>query len=414
MALTHRIWSRTFRLRGQAAKVKRTDDSICSWLPLYHDMGLIGGLLWPIYWKLPLILMSPLSFLSHPARWLWVIHRHRATISMAPNFAYAMCAKRVRAAEREGLDLSSWRIALNGAEMVNLGSLRDFDEAFEPHGFRPETHFPCYGLAEAAVAVTFSTPGEPPRHEVVARAALADGRVVRSEGKGSVALVCCGKAIAGHEVGTVDAEGYPVAEGQVGHIVVRGPSVMSGYYSDPEATAKVVRDGWLWTGDSGFATEQGLYITGRAKDLLIVRGRNYYPEDLERQAERVPGVRPGGAVAFAVYDEEKATELAVLVCETKLEDKQARRALADAVSEAVVSHCGLKVDQVVLVPPGSVPKTSSGKRQRSRCRELFLSDQLRPRRTGKRQAAMIFARSAAGLVSVISRRLTRRWREPDQ
>jgi len=382
-----------------------------SWLPLYHDMGLIGTLLFPIYWRFPLVLMSPLAFLQRPSRWLWAVHRHRATMSAAPNFAYGLCVKRVRPAEREGLDLSSWRFTLNGAEPVNLRTVTEFTRAFAPHGFRAETMLPVYGLAESCVAVTCPTPGQPVRHETVDRARLVDGHAVPASGKGSMALVGVGGPIPAHEVKIVDEHGATLPEREVGHIVVAGPSLMAGYVNDADATAAVLRNGWLWTGDLGYFAGGHLFVTGRAKDLIIVRGRNHYAEDLERAAERIEGVRAGGVVAFAVYDEEKASDLVVLVCETRVGGDEAR-ALVTAVRERVSEHCAVGVDEVVLAPPGAIPRTSSGKRQRSACRELYLAGTLGKTRTGKFQLAMIFVRSRAGVLLSQARGLLARQRAP--
>jgi acyl-CoA synthetase (AMP-forming)/AMP-acid ligase II len=396
---------------GQAGRVSRHDVMV-SWLPLYHDMGLIGTLLFPVYWRMPLVLLSPLAFLQRPGRWLWAIHRHKGTASAAPNFAYGLCVKRVRPPEREGLDLSSWRLTLNGAEPVNLRTVTDFLRTFAPHGLREETMRPVYGLAESCVAVTCSVPGEPVRHEVVDRSRLAAGHAVPATGRGSTALVALGRAIPGHEVAIVDANGRALTEREVGHIVVSGPSLMTGYVNDPEATRAVLRDGVLWTGDLGFTSGGQLFVTGRAKDLIIVRGRNHYPEDLERVAERIDGVRPGGVVAFAVYDEAKAAELAVVVCETRMAEEAARE-LAQTVRDRVGEHCAITVDEVVLVAPGAIPRTSSGKRQRSLCRELYLAGTLGKTRTGKLQLAVLFVRSRAGVLLSSARRLLAKQRAPE-
>jgi acyl-CoA synthetase (AMP-forming)/AMP-acid ligase II len=359
-----------------------------------------------------MVLMSPTVFLMRPARWLWAIHQHRGTITSAPNFAYALCNKRVRASDRQGLDLSSLRLTLNGAEPVNLKTLLDFEETFAPHGFRPEAMFPVYGLAEATLAVTFPPPGEPLRSQQVDRASLAAGVVKPATGEGSTAIVCVGKAVPGHVVQIVDARGSAAGDREVGHVIVRGPSLMQGYFQDPKATQAVLRDGWLWTGDLGYLSDGGLYITGRAKDLIILRGKNHYAEDVERVAEHIEGVRAGGAVAFAVYDDEKATDLVVVVCETRLEDEGARETLVEAVSERVSMECGFTLDEVVLVPPGTIPKTSSGKRQRALCRQRYLEDELVPSRTGKLKLALVFVRSGAGFLRMLNRRFLRRQREP--
>ncbi|MBK7864955.1 MAG: fatty acyl-AMP ligase [Archangiaceae bacterium] len=420
--LTHQNLTANVHAIGQAVKIRRTDVAV-SWLPLYHDMGLIGVLLFALYWRLPLVLMPPTAFLMQPVRWLRAITRFRGTLAAAPNFAYALCAKRIRPRDRAGLDLSSWRLALNGAEPVNLRTLRDFAEAFASSGFKASALYPVYGLAESSLAVTFpdlhATPrgksagvGDWVRHLVVGRAELAAGRVVEKKGPGTMAVVSVGRAVPGHEVRVVDDKGRALHERAVGHVITRGPSVMKGYYADAEASAKVLRDGWLWTGDLGFFDEGELFITGRAKDLIIIRGKNFYAEDLERIVERIDGVRPGGAVAFGVYDEARAADVSVMVFETKVDDPARRQVLAGQVSEQVATQSGLVLDEVVLVPPGTVPKTSSGKRQRALTRERYLADDLVARRTGTLRLAWVFARSSAGLLSLLKRRLTRR-REPD-
>jgi acyl-CoA synthetase (AMP-forming)/AMP-acid ligase II len=398
---------------GQAVKINRR-DVVVSWLPLYHDMGLIGALLFAIYWRLPLVLMSPMAFLLKPARWLQAIHRFKGTLSASPNFGYARCVRHVRAAQRQGLDLSSWRVALNGAEPVNVKTLLEFEESFAPHGFSPAAMLPVYGLAEASLAVTFPRVGDPSRHVAVDRAALAAGYVVpASAERPSARLVCVGEPVPGHDVRVVDSAGLAVDPGEVGHIVVKGPSVMMGYFADEKATRAVLQDGWLWTGDLGFFEDGGLYVTGRAKDLIIIGGKNHYAEDVERVAEHVDGVRPGGAAAFGVYDEESARDVLVVVCESWIDDEARAAALVEAVSQRVCDECRVTPDEVVLVPPGTIPKTSSGKRQRSLCRQRYLEDQLVPQRTSKLRLAQIFIRSQAGHARMLARRVLRRRREPD-
>jgi acyl-CoA synthetase (AMP-forming)/AMP-acid ligase II len=420
---------------GLALQVNRK-DVIVSWLPLYHDMGLIGGLLFAFYWRRPCVLLSPNAFLLQPARWLWAIHDHKGTLSPSPNFGYGLCTRRVRPRDRAGLDLSSWRCALNGAEPVNLRTVDEFALAFGPHGFKRETMYPVYGLAESTVAVTFPTPGEAIHARTVDRFALASGFIrdvqVPAQGDSSApgsepaagqadapvsraaTLVGCGRAVPGHEVGVVDAKGSAVRPGEVGHVLVRGPSLMQGYFEDPKATRAILRDGWLWTGDLGFLDESGtLFITGRAKDIIIVRGKNYYAEDVERVAERVDGVRQSGAVAFAVYDEASATDLVVVVCESKVEGEQERERIVVALSDEVSAECGLSVDEVVLVPPGTLPKTSSGKRQRALCRQRYLEGTLLTKKASRLRLALVFVRSGRGFLSLLQKQLVRRLRAPE-
>jgi len=388
------------------------DDRGVSWLPLYHDMGLIGGLLTSVYWHMPLALMSPLAFMADPLRWLRTIDAHRATISPAPNFAYALCASRARKfpEQLKGLDLSTWRVAHNGAEAVSRQVLLDFQTGFGPYGFRRSTMLPVYGLAEVSLAASFPDVDAEPEWEFVDRHRLADGHAVAidEDSPDARAIVGVGVALPGHELIVVDELGEELPAREVGHIVVRGPSVMQGYYGDPELTEEVLVDGTLWTGDLGYVSEGQLFVTGRAKDLVIVRGRNYDPADLERIAAAVPGVRGGGVVAFAVQDERDATEAAVMVCETRVVDEEERAAIVLQVSEAVAESSGVRLDEVVLAEPGTLPKTSSGKPQRSLTRDRYLNGELGREHLGTLGAARVFVRSGASFV--VSK--ARRWLGP--
>jgi fatty-acyl-CoA synthase len=358
-----------------------------------------------VYWRIPAVLMSPLAFLSRPIRWLRAISEYGATLSTAPNFGYALAVKRIKPEDREGLDLSSWRVALNGAEPVHLGTMQSFRDTYAPYGFRESALLPVYGLAEASLAVTFATPGTPLHYEQVDRQRLVQGQAVPSSGKGAVSLVSVGAAIPGHGAVVVDSDGQPLPEREVGHIVATGPSLMQGYWQDPRATMAVLRDEYLWTGDLGYFAEGHLFVAGRAKDIILIRGSNYYAEDLEHSAEAVAGVRAGGVVAFGIYDEREAREAVVLVCETRETDREKRRWIAEQVAESVQEECGVAVDQVVLVEPGTIPKTSSGKRQRSLCKRLFLEERLVPERTGKLRLASVFLRSQAGHFLLHARKL---------
>jgi fatty-acyl-CoA synthase len=368
--LTHHNLTANLHAIGQAVQIQRT-DVVVSWLPLYHDMGLIGSLLFSIYWRLPLVLLSPTAFLQDPSRWLWAIHHFKGTLSAAPNFAFGLCVRKMRRQSHEGLDLSSWRLALNGAEPVSVRTAMDFCELFRRHKFAATSMYPVYGLAEASLAVTFPRPGERVRYEVVDRQALASGKVRQKEGKGTSAIVCVGSPLPGHEVLVADEKGTPLGPHQVGHVLVRGPSVMSGYFQNPLATKEVLRKGWLWTGDLGYFGDGGLYITGRAKDLVILQGKNHYAEDLERIAERVKGVRAGGSIAFGLYDDANAKDRVVLVVETRAKKASEKTALAKALHERMLEHSGIRLDDVVVLPPGTLPKTTSGKKQRGLCRQRY-------------------------------------------
>lgn len=391
---------------GQALEIRR-EDVVVSWCPLYHDMGLIGTLLFSIYWRVPLTLMSPIAFLTRPARWLWAIHEYRGTLSPAPNFGYGMCVTRVKDKERDGLDLSSWRLAMNGAEPVNLRTLLDFERVYQPHGFRPDAMLPVYGLAECSLATTFPRPGSPVRYEKVDRQALANGESVLASGKGSMAVVSVGRSVPGHRVMVVDENNVPLPEREVGHILVAGPSIMQGYFGDTDATAEVLQAGWLWTGDLGYFADENLYVTGRAKDLIIIRGRNLYAEDIERCVERVESVRLGGVVAFGVYDEQHSEERIIVVAETKLTEREELDKLVEEIRETVLDVMSVNVSEVELVKPSTVPKTSSGKRQRSLCRERYLSGKLKQDRTSRARMGLVMARSSAGFLLMRAKKLLR-------
>ena len=377
---------------GLAGKV-REGDVVASWLPLYHDMGLMGTLLLSIYWQLPFVLMSPMVFLLSPIRWLRAITDHRVTLALSPNFGYARCVARVSDDDMEGLDLSSLRVSLNGAEAVNHQTIEAFAAKFAKVGYRGNVMFPCYGLAEATVAVTFCEPGAEPIYDRVDRQALAEGRAQPCHENDAVVFTGCGRPVPGHDVAIVDDDGRVLADRMVGNIVVSGPSVMSEYYRDAEKSAETIRDGRLWTGDLGYQVDGVLFITGRVKDLILVRGKNYYAEDIEAAAETVDGVRKGCVVAFGVYDEACACDQLVLVSETRLGDDAARAALQQAIAAKVQDVIGLSVREVVLVAPGSLAKTSSGKRQRGEARRRYLIGDVSQRKTTRTQLAGHLIRS---------------------
>ncbi|WP_433389475.1 AMP-binding protein [Micromonospora sp. KLBMP9576] len=355
------------------------------WLPPYHDMGLIGGLLQPLYGGLPVTLMSPLHFLEEPMRWLRAIHRNGATVSGGPNFAYDLCARRFDPERDPDLDLSSWEVAFDGAEPIRPATLRRFAETFAPFGFRPGAFLPCYGLAEATLMVTGTggiEPGQPaaalPEPVAVDRDAL-ERHVAAPPGDGPVAqLTSCGRSVPEQIVAIVDpATATRCGPGRVGEIWVAGPSVASGYWGRPDESAEVFgarlagRDeSFLRTGDLGFLRDGQLVITGRSKDLIIVRGRNHYPQDIEFTAERAdPVLRPGCTAAFLAGDDRL-----VLVHEARRQAGSVDVAAVTArVREAVAREHGLQAHTVVLIRAGGLPKTSSGKVQRRLCRSL-LSD----------------------------------------
>jgi len=400
VVLTHANVTSNIHAMGLAMQAT-SEERVVSWLPLYHDMGLIGGLLAPIYWRWQLALMSPMGFIERPVRWLKMITETRATMSPAPNFGYTLCAKRVRPRDLEGLDLSSWRLALNGAEPVHAKTIDEFCAAFASCGFKPHSMFPVYGLAESSLAVTFPDPGSQLRKVSLSRKELARGRAVESEDADAAVIMCVGRPMPGHVVVVVDEKGNRLPTGRIGSIVVHGPSVMRGYLKDAQATARVLKDGWLWTGDLGFWNDEGIYITGRAKDLIIIRGRNYYAEDAERVVEAIGGTRAGGVVVFGVSDDDARRDRVTCVCETKLRDEKKRADLMVEIRRRVNEEVGLPIDEVLLVAPGTIPKTSSGKRQRRQTRALYLKNDLALRHVSKRALSTAMLRSAIGRLHLV-------------
>jgi 1-acyl-sn-glycerol-3-phosphate acyltransferase len=377
--LTHANLLANIRAIGAALRVQPSDVG-ASWLPLYHDMGLIGSWLFCMHEGIPISIQSPLSFLSRPERWLWAIHTHRATLSAAPNFAYELCVRKVPDSVLDGLDLSSWRCALNGAEPVSPDTLERFARRFERCGFRREALLPVYGLAENSVAMSFPPPGRGPRVDSVARAPFErDGRAEAAAAGDASALrfVSVGSAVPEHEIRLVDDAGHDVPERSVGRLVFRGPSMTQGYYRKPEATAAIqLPGGWLDSGDLAYTADGELYIAGRRKDLIIKAGRNLVPQEIEEAAASVDGIRKGCVVAFGVADEAHGTESLVVVAETRVVEGVERDWLASALTERVAGALGLPPDRVALVPPGSIPKTSSGKVRRAATRDLYLRREL--------------------------------------
>lgn len=397
-------------------------DVVVSWLPLYHDMGLIGSWLGSLYAGVEAHVFSPLAFLARPQRWLWAMHEKRGTITAAPNFAYDLCARKIPERALEGLDLSSWRVALNGAEPVSPRTVDLFNARFAKYGFRPGAMFPAYGLAENAVALTFPPPGRGARLDVVERrrfmeegvAAPAPASAPAVAAGAPLVFVGAGAAVAGSEVRVVDAEERPVAERRQGRIQFRGTSASPGYYKHPEATSAFVRgDGWRESGDLGYLADGELFVTGRSKDLVIKAGRNLAPQEVEDLAGSVQGVRHGSVAAFAAPGDD-GTEALVVVAETRAQEAVDRERITSAIAERVVAALGVSPDRIVLAGAGAVPKTSSGKIRRAACREAYLRGDFEPQRgrrlsSARARAAWAFvvradrgvrrtARSAAKLV----------------
>lgn len=372
--LTHANLLANLRAMGPHVGVSSSDVFV-SWLPLYHDMGLIGAGLGSLYYAFPLVVMSPLSFLARPARWLWAIHRHRGALSAAPNFAYEMCVRAIQDHEIEGLNLSSWRMALNGAEPVSPATLERFIARFSRYGFRPEAMAPVYGLAECSVGLALQRPGRAPVIDRVRRDRfMATGRAEPADPADHTALLfpACGQPIPGHQIRIVDDQGRELPERQEGKVEFSGPSTTTGYYRNPDATRRLFPHGdrWLDSGDRGYLTGGDIYLTGRVKDLIIRGGRNIYPYELELAIGEIEGIRKGCVAAFASADPVTGSERLVVVAETRATKPEALASLRQRIQSVGVDLLGLPPDDVVLAPPHAVLKTSSGKIRRAALREL--------------------------------------------
>jgi fatty-acyl-CoA synthase len=355
------------------------EDLTVTWLPLYHDMGLIGFALGGIVCSVPTLIMPTEAFGRRPNIWLETLHEKRGTLTFAPNFAYALATKRARDKDLETLDLSHVRIAGCGAEPINPKVMAEFAQRFARCGFRREALLPAYGMAEATLAITFHPRDTAVVTDRVSVAAMQRGEATKlaadpdplDVNDQALELVSCGKAFPGHEVRIVDEQGQPLPERRVGEIVTRGPSVTHGYFKNPEATAESWRDGWLHTGDLGYLADGNLYVCGRLKDLIIIRGANYYPQDIEWAVAEIEGVRRDNVVAFSV--QLKGEETLIVCAEGNSTDAaQLRKAIASKVSET----SGITVGHVAIVRVGSLPKTSSGKVQRRRTKSLFETSEL--------------------------------------
>ncbi len=396
--LSHDNLLANIRVMGAAAAVSSSDRFV-SWLPLYHDMGLIGAWLATMYYAVPLTLMSPTAFLSRPARWLWAIHRYRATISAGPNFAYEIAASKVRDEDLEGLDLSSWRLAFNGAEPVRAATLERFAARFARYGFDRRALTPVYGLAESAVGLAFPPVGRGPRVERIDPRSLArDGHaaLATDETQAALEVVSCGSPLPGHEIRVVDEAGREVPARIEGRIEFRGPSATAGYYRNPSATERLFRGDWLDTGDVGYIAEGELFLTSRVKDLIKRGGHNIHPYDLEAAAGDVPGIRKGCVAVFGTTDRASGTERVIVVAETNQSDPASCAALRDRIMALAAIHLNGPADDLLLVPAHTVLKTSSGKIRRTACRELYEKGLLKaPRRAVWLQVARLVGRALA-------------------
>ena len=371
VTLTHANLLANIRADGAAVKASHNDIFV-SWLPLYHDMGLIGAWLGSLYFAMPLVIMSPLDFLARPERWLWAIHRYRGTLSAAPNFAFELCLLRVPDKEIKGLDLSSWRVAFNGAEPVDPKTVTGFCRRYSEYGFKNETMFPVYGLAECSVGLAFPPLGQGVLIDQIDRDHFMRQGVARptEHSEGALLFTASGQPLARHEIRIVDEAGHELPERHEGLLEFRGPSATAGYYRNPEATKELFNGDWLNSGDRAYFAGANLFITGRIKDIIILAGRNIYPQELEEAVGEIDGIRRGRVVAFGSKSKRLATERLVIIAESRIPTER-HDSLRRSINEIVTNLTGAAADEVVLAPPGSVLKTSSGKIRRAACRERY-------------------------------------------
>ncbi len=378
VVLSHANLLANIRAMGAVMEASSADVFV-SWLPLYHDMGLIGAWLGCLHFAAPLYAMPPLSFLVRPESWLWAMHRFRATLSASPNFGFELCLNKIDDADLHGLDLSALRTIANGAEPVSVQTLRRFMARFERYGFKPGAMAPVYGLAENSVGLAFPPSGRAPIVDRVNRTALASrGRAESAspDDPRPFEIVACGQPLPDHEIRIVDAAGHEVGERREGRLEFRGPSATLGYFRNEAKTRELFHDGWLDSGDRAYLAGGDVYVTGRVKDIIIRAGRHLYPQQIEEAVSDIPGVRKGGVAVFGVTDRVSGTERVVVLVETRETDTSVRAALQMQVQQITTDVAGTPPDEIVLAPPRTVPKTSSGKIRRSAAKELYESERI--------------------------------------
>lgn len=356
------------------------NDKVLGWLPLFHDMGLICLALGPVLVNLSSVIIPTVLFTQSPWYWMESISHYKATITFAPNFAYQLASKLLKPRNFSKMDLSHVRILACGAEPINVDVLHNFLKAYQPVGINENMLLPCYGMAEATVGISFHTPGQPIYIDEIDTMQLSKGVVcpaTTSDNKTN--MVSCGYVIEKHEIKVIDAHGDSLPDNRVGEICVRGPSISHGYYRIPESSSAEFKSGWLHTGDLGYLSNKRIYITGRKKDILIVNGMNYYPQDVEWAIEKIKGIRPNKATAFTINLDNK--EQLVLCVEYK--GKLGNDEFITEAKSYVQKNVGIVVSKVVLVSAGQLPLTSSGKVKRSKAKKMFLHNGFETNETNK-------------------------------
>ena len=406
VVLTHANLLANIRAMGDAVQAD-SKDVFVSWLPLYHDMGLIGAWLGSLYFAALFVVMSPLSFLARPERWLWAIHHYHGTLSASPNFGYEYCLRRLKDEDIKGLDLSSWRAAFNGAEAVSPKTLSDFSQRFESFGFNERAMMPVYGLAESTVGLAFPPLQRGPVIDRIERDTFMQtgvARVTEDEDHHALRFASSGLPLANHQIRVIDPAGHELPERHEGRLEFHGPSSTSGYYREAEKTRTLFDGEWLDTGDLAYIAKGELFITGRIKDIIIRAGRNIYPHELEEAVGNIAGIRTGRVAVFGSEDKHSKTERLVVMAETRSEDDNELEKLHTDINALATDLIGSPPDEVVLAPPGTVLKTSSGKIRRAASRELFEKGGI-----GKTQASVYWQISRIAFSSILPQ-LRRLWR----
>jgi len=373
VVVTHRALNANMRAMQLAVELKES-DVVVSWMPIYHDMGLVGGLLLPIHVGMPTYLMSTMAFLSRPEIWLKAISEYRASLSPGTNYAYSLCARKLRPERMPPLDLSCWRQAINGAEPIDFQTIAAFQRKFEAYGLPKDASYPVYGMAEATLGISFPKPLTECKVDRISRRSLNENALAVPAPEGNsdaIDVVCCGIALPGHRLAIKDpASDRILPEREIGEICFYGPSVCPGYYHEITTAGLHQARTELRTGDLGYLCEGSLYIVGRLKDVMQIGGANYYPSDIESVLQDIPGVRPGRIVAMAIRKPSIGTDLLVIVAEPKASANEPE--IKDQIQEKVRQLIGLSVGKVVFLPKGQLPLTTSGKVMRTKCAELLL------------------------------------------
>lgn len=396
--LTHSNLLANIRAMGRVVNAGPKDVFI-SWLPLYHDMGLIGAWLGSLYYAALFVAMSPLSFLARPERWLWAIHYYRGTLSASPNFGYEYCLRRLKDKDLQGLDLSSWRAAFNGAEPVSPETIESFDQRFSAFSFNSKAMMPVYGLAESSVGLAFPPSDRGPLIDHIERSTFmrsGHAKPIQGDDKNALKFVSSGFPLSKHQIKVVDPAGHELPERQEGRLEFRGPSCTSGYYRAAEETQHLFDEDWLDSGDLAYITNGEVYITGRIKDIIIRAGRNIYPHELEETVGNIPGIRTGRVAVFGSEDSRTGTERLIVLAETHNKDAAVKEKLRSDINILVTDLIGSPPDEVVLAPPGTVLKTSSGKIRRAASREIYIKGAI-----GKNQPGVSWQVVRLALTSII-------------